>query len=191
MHTQDELSKLGVIARRLHAGADRLDQTLTRIDAALQALHLNIEYTHPRPVCERTTRDGKGKRVIEISFLGLLRLGQRHGLAIKTVKVLESRRAAATEQPGRVSPLLVAPRPIRHAAVDILPALVSGVTSEMSAIIEHLSRRSDVADKLLVQLVAASEPTVGMPPKTRASPLRLASGRDSSSAPGARAPSQP
>ena len=191
MHTQDELTRLGVIAQRLHAGADRLDQTLTRIDAALQALHLNITYTHPRPVSERTTRDGKGKRVIEISFLGLLPLGRRHGLAIKTVKVLESRRAAATEQPGKISPLLVAPRSIRHAAVDMLPALVSGVTSEMSAIIEHLSRRSDVAEQLLLQLMAASEPPQSTPRRTPTVSLRLANSIESRPSPGARVPSPP
>ena len=100
-------------------------------------------------------------------------------------------RAAATEQPGKISPLLVAPRSIRHAAVDILPALVSGVTSEMSAIIEHLSRRSDVAEQLLLQLMAASEPPRSTPRRTPTVSLRLANSIESRPSPGARVPSPP
>jgi hypothetical protein len=168
MGVTEELFRLGQAARRLNDGSDRLDRSLAEIDRALSRLMLGFEYQLPRPIAEQVHHDRDGKRVIEVSYLGYLRVapftpevGPEAGsaefhLAVKTLKVFEGRTADG-EQSGRVIPLLEAPRSIRHAAVDHLAPLVAGLAGAVDEMVEHIERRNAIASAILDTLDAPGE----------------------------------
>lgn len=162
MGVTEELYRLGQAARRLNDGSDRLDRTLAEIDGALGRLMLGFEYQLPRPISETVHHDRAGKRVIEVSYLGYLRMeptgaasestssegpAEFH-VGVKTLKILEGRRAEG-EQAGRVLSLLEAPRAIRHAAVDHLASLVAGLAAQVDEMVGHIERRNVIASTLL------------------------------------------
>jgi hypothetical protein len=155
----DQLFRLGRAARRLNDGSDRIDRSLVEIDRALGRLLLGFEYQLPRPIAELGHTDRAGKRVIEVSYLGYLRLApvqeggeSSYHLAVRTLKVLEDKRAADEEAPGRVVPLIEAPRAVRHAAVDHLPELVAGLAAAVDDMVENIERRCAVASSVLDNL---------------------------------------
>ena len=113
MAITDELQRLGNSAQRLNAGSDQLNRMIERIDELLSQLMIGLDYVYPRPIDEATSADHNGKRVIELSYVGYLRTSRNYHLAIKTVKVLESKLAVATQNPGEIIPLLAAPRRLR------------------------------------------------------------------------------
>lgn len=147
-----ELQRLGNSARRLNAGSDRLNHLIERIDQLLGTLMIGLDYVYPRPIDEWTTSDHNGKRVIEISYVGYMRTQRAYRLAIKTVKVLESKLAAATQQPGEVMPLLSAPRRLRYASVDVLPHVVNGLAEQVDEMVGSLEQRCQTAESLVRNL---------------------------------------
>lgn len=147
-----ELQRLGNSARRLNAGSDRLNQLIERIDQLLGTLMIGLDYVHARPIDEWTTSDHNGKRVIEISYVGYMRTQRSYHLAIKTVKVLESKLSAATQSPGEVTPLLQAPRRLRYAAVDVLPHVVHGLAEQVDEMVGSLEQRCQTAESLVQNL---------------------------------------
>ena len=159
MAITDELHRLGNSARRLNAGSDQLNRLIERIDELLGRLMIGLDYVHPRPIDEATSMDHSGKRVIELSYVGYLRTSRSYHLAIKTVKVLESKLALATHNPGEITPLLAAPRRLRYAAVDVLPEVVSGLAASVDEMVGTLERRCHTAQALVQNLeqVAASQ----------------------------------
>jgi hypothetical protein len=128
-----------------------------------------MDYIHPRPLMERTSVDRDGKRVIELVFLGYSKVEGGYHIAVKTVKVLESKAQLASESPGEIRPLLSAPRIIRHAAVDELPDLVSGLAAEVDKVVGAMERRCQIAEALLDHLeeVAGPEGEHGAGPSRR------------------------
>jgi hypothetical protein len=152
MAINDELQRLGDSAQRLNAGSDQLNRLIERIDELLATLMIGLDYVHPRPIDETTSADHNGKRVIELSYVGYLRTSQSYHLAIKTVKVLESKLAVATQNPGEIVPLLAAPRRLRYAAVDLLPELVSGLAAQVDEMVGSLERRCRTAESLVHNL---------------------------------------
>lgn len=152
MAITDELHRLGGSARRLNAGSDQLNRLIERIDELLARLMIGLDYVHPRPVDETTSMDHNGKRVIELSYVGYLRTQRTYHLAIKTVKVLESKLAIATTNPGEITPLLAAPRRLRYAAVDVLPEVVSGLAAAVDEMVGTLERRCHTAQSLVQHL---------------------------------------
>ncbi len=158
MAITEELHRLGNSARRLNSGSDQLNRLIERIDELLGTLMIGLDYMHPRPIDEMTANDPNGKRVIELSYVGYMRTQRSFHLAIKTVKVLESKLSLATQTPGEVTPLLSAPRRLRYAAVDLLPEVVSGLAAQVDEMVGSLERRCQTAQSLLQNLeqVAAS-----------------------------------
>lgn len=162
MGITDQLFALGQAARRLNDGSDRLDRCLAEIDRALGRLMLGFEHQLARPIAETVHHDRDGKRIIEVSYLGYLRFagedrpdGRRSGgfhLGVRTVKVFEGRRSPEGEPPPRVTPLLEAPRAIRHAAVDHLGDLVGGLAAQVDEMVEHIERREAIATAVLSTL---------------------------------------
>jgi hypothetical protein len=160
----EQLFQLGQAARRLNDGSDRLDRSLAEIDRALGRLMLGFEHQLTRPIAEVVHHDREGKRIIEVSYLGYMRFagpeertdGRRPGggfhLGVRTVKVFEGRRAPEGEVPPRVTPLLEAPRVVRHAAVDHLSELVGGLAAQVDDMVEHIERRQAIADSILATL---------------------------------------
>jgi hypothetical protein len=161
MAINDELQALGNAARRLNDGSEQLNRSIARIDELLGRLMIGIDFFHPRPLAELVTFDREGKRVIELSYLGYCRVQKSYQLAVKTVKVLESKLALATESPGEFVPLLQAPRRLRYAAVDFMPELVTGLSRQVTDVAGAMERRCAVADSLARQL----EQMVPDPPK--------------------------
>ncbi len=149
MAITEKMYQLGAAARHLNDGSDQLNQLLSRIDQALGRMMIGMDYMLPRPVSEIVSMDGEGKRVIELAFVGYLKIRGSFHLAIKTVKVLESRKAAAMEGPGDLMPLLEAPRRLRYAAVDLLPELVAGLSTQVDDLVREMQRRCDMAEQLL------------------------------------------
>lgn len=161
MGITEQLFQLGQAARRLNDGSDRLDRCLAEIDRALGRLMLGFEHQLARPIAEVVHHDRDGKRVIEVSYLGYMRFaaseerpeGRRAGsgfhLGVRTVKVFEGRRAPEGEVPPRVTPLLEAPRVVRHAAVDHLGELVTGLAAQVEEMVEHIERREAIAESIL------------------------------------------
>src|SRR5690606_15859296 len=156
----EQLFRLGQAARRLNDGSDRLDRCLAEIDRALGRLMLGFEYQLARPIAEVVHHDRDGKRIIEVNYLGYMRFanhddrdGRRSAggfhLGVRTVKVFEGRRAAEGEEPPRVTPLLEAPRAVRHAAVDHLGDLVGGLAAQVDEMIENIERREAIAEAIL------------------------------------------
>ncbi len=148
----DKLYRLGTAARELNDGSDRLNRLVAEIDKLLGRLMIGLDYVHPRPIHEKVTTDKTGHRVTELAFLGYLKVQGGYHLAVKTVKVLEAKHQAATERPGKVVPLLAAPRRIRHAAVDVLPELVSGLAEQVDEVVGAMERRCATAEALLEHL---------------------------------------
>ena len=161
MGVTEELYRLGQAARRLNDGSDRLDRTLAEIDAALARLMLGFEYLLPRPISETVHHDSAGKRVIEVNYLGYLRMQTQAAagestpgvlssfhVGVKTLKILEGR-STDGEQPGRVLALLEAPRAIRHAAVDHLAELVGGLAEQVDEMVGNIERRNAIASTIL------------------------------------------
>jgi len=152
----EELFRLGQAARRLNDGTDRLDRSLAEIDGALGRLMLGFEFQLPRPIAEIEHTGRAGKRVIEVHYLGYLRTEPPDDapvsfhLAVRVLKVFEGRRA--DEPPGRVVPLLEAPRAIRHASVDHLAVLVAGLADQVDEMVTHLDRRNEIATSILATL---------------------------------------
>jgi hypothetical protein len=153
----EQLFHLGQAARRLNDGSDRLDRCLAEIDRALGRLLLGVELQLARPIAEVVHHDRDGKRIIEVNYLGYMRFAgsdeRRAGggfhLGIRTVKVFEGRHAPEGEPPPRVTPLLEAPRAVRHAAVDHLPDLVGKIAAQVDEMVAHIERREAIAESIL------------------------------------------
>lgn len=150
----DASHRLANSARRLNAGSDSLNEAIERIDGVLGQLNVGLEYLHPRPVAENTSVDDSGKRVIELVYLGYLKVDRHYHLAVRTTKVLESRLQLATHSPGKVIALLRAPRKLRFAAVDALPELVTGLAAQVDEMVAAMQRRQETADSVLRDLEA-------------------------------------
>ncbi len=174
MPQTDKMYELGTAARKLNDGSDRLNRLIAGIDKLLGRMMIGLDYTHPRPLQETVSVDRTGHRVTELAFLGYMKVEGGYHLAIKTVKVLESKQQAATEQPGAVMPLLSAPRRLRHAAVDLLPEVVSGLAAQVDDVVQSMERRCATAEALLEHLQDVAESgvrTLGPPPE-RVQPSR-------------------
>ena len=65
------------------------------------------------------------------------------------VKIVESRVAAASERPGTVTPLLSAPRTLRHSAVDLLPDLIKVLSNQVGDLVAQMERDCAEARALL------------------------------------------
>lgn len=163
MRITEELYRLGNSARRLNDGSDELNKMIAAIDDLLGRLMIGLDYVHPRPLTEHTTYDQTGKRSIEVSYVGYLKVKQGYHLAIKTVKVLESKSAYATASPGEVVPLLQAPRRLRYSAVDLLPEVVAGIAEQVEEMLGAMERRCEIAAHLLRNL----EDIAGRPDETQ------------------------
>jgi plasmid maintenance system antidote protein VapI len=96
-----------------------------------------------------------------MAYLAYCRIGKVYALAIKTVKVHESKRAMATESPGEFIPVLQAPRRLRYAAVDVLPELVAGLSAQVEEVAEAMARRCAVAESLAQRLEEMAGPSAG------------------------------
>jgi len=124
----------------------------------LGRLMIGLDYLHPRPLAELTTYDAAGKRTIEVSYIGYLRVRGGHHLALKTVKVIESRSAAAEQLPGDVIALLDAPRRLRYRAVEQLPELVMGLAEQVEDMLGAMERRVGIASALVTNLEQIAGP---------------------------------
>lgn len=152
MAITEELYRLGESARLLNDGSEELNRNIAAIDQLLGRLMIGLDYVHSRPLAETVTLDREGKRVIELAYLGYLKVDRGYHLAIKTVKVIESKRAIANESPGQVMLLLSAPRRLRYAAVDLLPELVAGLAGQVEEMLGAMQRRCETASSLLRHL---------------------------------------
>lgn len=150
MAITEQLNKLGQSARHLNDSSDQLNELIGAIDAALGGFRLDMDFLHPRPLQETSSAGRGGKRVIELSYLGYLRIRGEYHLVIKTVKVLESKVSA--DDGGSLMPLLMAPRPLRHAAVDVLPELVASISRQIDELAAQVDRRCQTARSLLQEL---------------------------------------
>jgi hypothetical protein len=158
MPITQELYRLGQSARRLNDGSDQLNRLIAQIDRLLGQLSVGIDYVHSRPIGEHVTIDREGKRIIELAYLGYFRVQRSYHLAVKTVKVLESKLALATESPGEVVPLLQASRRLRYAAVDLMPELVAGLAQQAEDMAGAMDRRCATASALVKHLEAIAGP---------------------------------
>ncbi len=158
MTITQELYRLGASTRRLNDGSDELNRSIAAIDELLGRLMIGLDYVHPRPLAEQVTFDSQGKRSIELSYLGYLKVERSYHLATKTVKVLEAKVAYATEMPGAVIGLLQAPRRLRYRAVEILPELVIGLAEQVEDMAGAMERRCAIAASLLQNLQQIAGP---------------------------------
>lgn len=158
MAITQELYRLGNSAERLNHGSDQLNQMIASIDSLLERLMIGLDYVYPRPVVEYTTLDNHNKRIIEVSFLAYLRVHRGYHLAVKTVKVAESKLAGATASPGVVTPLLEAPRRVRYQAVEFLPDLVAGLAEQVEEMVSAMDRRCQIAYGLMQHLQQIAGP---------------------------------
>lgn len=152
MPITQELYRLGNSARRLNDSSDQLNRSLAAIDGLLGRLMIGLDYVHPRPLAEHVTFDHAGKRVIELCYVGYFRVKGDYHLAIKTVKVLESKLQMATQTPGEIKALLEAPRQLRYRAVDLLPEVVAGLAEQVDDMLANMDRRRQIAEGLVAHL---------------------------------------
>ncbi len=161
MAISEGLDKLGKAARRLNETSDRLVQLVRAIDGALGRLNLAVDYVGQRPLDERTTTDPHGKRTIELAYLSYLCVDDRYQLAIKTIKIHESKVAMSESDGGTIQPLLGAPRGLLHAAVDHLPELVGALSKQVWDLVNQVERRCQIARDLLTDLESLEAMTSG------------------------------
>lgn len=161
MALSERLDKLGKAARRLNESSDQLVLLVRAIDSALGRLNLEVDYVDPRPLDERSSTDAHGKRTIELSYLGYLQIDGRYQLALKMVKVHESKVAMSEADRGSLTPLLEAPRKVLHAAVDHLPELVSALSQQVWDLVNQVERRCKLARDLLADLESLEAMTSG------------------------------
>ncbi|MGB1275231.1 MAG: hypothetical protein ACPG77_05725 [Nannocystaceae bacterium] len=164
MALSERLDKLGKAARRLNESSDQLVVLVRAIDSVLGRLNLEVDYVDPRPLDEASSTDSHGKRTIELSLLGYLEIDGRYQLALKTVKVHESKVAMSDSNRGSLTPLLDAPRKILHAAVDHLPALVGALSQQVWDLVNQVERRCKLARDLLADLESLEVMTSGVWP---------------------------
>ena len=164
MAITDKMVQLGQAARRLNDGSDRLNRLISQIDTTLGRLMIGMDYIHPLPISESVSFDSDNKRIIELAYLSYLKVRDGYHLTVKTVKVLESKKSLGVEAPGKVQPLLEAPRKLRYAAVDALPELVSGLATQVDEIVNKMERRVDVAESLLTHLESMLDPNAPSDP---------------------------
>jgi hypothetical protein len=160
MPITEELYRLGESARLLNDGSEQLNRNIAAIDHLLGRLMIGLDYVHGRPLAETVTLDREGKRVIELAYLAYVKVEGGYHLAIKTVKVLESKRAIANETPGQVTALLSAPRRLRYAAVDLLPEVVAGLAGQVEEMLGAMQRRCETASALVRHLEQIAEAQV-------------------------------
>lgn len=159
MAITQELYRLGASAQRLNNGSDQLNEMIASIDDLLGRLMIGLDYVHPRPLAEHVSFEGNtAKRNIEIAYVGYLKVNRGYHLAIKTVKVMESKVAYATESPGDVVALLQAPRRLRYRAVEQLPELVTGLAEQVEDMVGAMDRRCQIASGLLQHLEQIAGP---------------------------------
>lgn len=158
MTLTQELYRLGHSSRRLNDGSDQLNRSIAAIDNLLARLMIGLDYVHPRPLAEHTTYDAAGKRIIEVSYLAYQKLKGSYRLAIKTVKVVESRVSAAKQSPGDLVCLLEAPRRLRYRAVEQLPELVEGLAEQIEDMLGAMDRRVGIASALVENLEQIAGP---------------------------------
>lgn len=158
MSITQELYRLGASTRRLNDGSDHLNRSIAAIDELLGRLMIGLDYVHPRPVSEQVAFDAQGKRAIELSYIGYLKVNRAYHLATKTVKVLEAKAAFATEMPGHVIGLLQAPRRVRYRAVEMLPDLVIGLAEQVEDMVGAMDRRCEIANGLVQNLQQIAGP---------------------------------
>jgi len=162
MPITEELTKLGNSVRRLNEGADELVREIQALEATLRDLALPFDYLHPRPL-EETSRVGPGgKRVIEVVYLGVMPCRGRRRLAIKMVKILESKAASASQSGGAVMPLLDAPRGLLHAAAELLGEVVQGIRKQLDELAEQVDRRRHAAREAHEELSRPSASASGL-----------------------------
>lgn len=152
MPITQELYRLGQSARRLNDGSEQLNRSIATIDGLLGRLMIGLDYVHSRPLAEHVSLDHAGKRIIELSYVGYFRVKGGYHLALKTVKILESKRAMATETPGDVVALLDAPRRLRYQAIELLPDVVAGLAEQVEDMLGNMERRRQIAEGLVQHL---------------------------------------
>jgi len=156
MPITEELTKLGQSVRRVNDGSDELVGLIRGIDRMLGEMALPFDYLHPRPLQETTKVGQGGKRVIEVVYLGVMPVRGARRLAIKMVKILESKAAVAHPGGGgAVMPLLDAPRPLLHVAADHLGEVVRAIIGEIDELAEQVERRGGAAKEALRELAKA------------------------------------
>ncbi len=158
MNITQELYRLGQSTRRLNDGSDQLNRSIAAIDGLLARLMIGLDYINPRPLAEHTTYDAAGKRVIEVSYVGYLKVGGAYHIALKTVKVLESKSASVGQSPGHLVNLLDAPRRLRYRAVEQLPELVVGLAEQVEDMLGAMERRVNIAHSLVANLEQIAGP---------------------------------
>lgn len=147
MPITEELTALGQSVHRLGERSQEIIELVRAIDRILGELMpaTELKYLHPRPLMEMAKVSRGGKRVIEVAYLGVMRLDGRHQLVIKQVKILESKAAIASQGGGSVMPLLKAPRAAVFAAVDELGELVRVIREQVDGLAEEAERLRDAA----------------------------------------------
>lgn len=143
------MDQLTNASRRLLDGGARLDTLIAELDAGLGQLDVALDYMHPRPLAEAVRRDAAGKRVIELSYLCYREIDGRRCLAVRTIKVLESKAALASTVPTSIVPLRSADIALRQAAIDIMGELLSGITAQMERMADGLEDRCEAASSIV------------------------------------------
>jgi hypothetical protein len=151
------LGRLRSASARLNAHAHQVEAIIGDLETALRELNFDLAHVHPHPIEERAFNGPTGKRVIEIHFLGFMKIKEEYRLGIKTLKILESTRSMATERPGELTPLVQSAVRLQHCALDFLPALVLGITTAVERAAEALATRCKLLKQLRGSLTEASE----------------------------------
>ncbi|MEE9383588.1 MAG: hypothetical protein V3V08_09265 [Nannocystaceae bacterium] len=152
MSIDPDLEQLQEVSDRLKGGSQWLDDLIHRIDSALHRLSIRVDYTHTRPLAEQVERGADGKRRIELSYLAYASVAGSRRLAIKTIKVLESKAALDTTDPRRIVPLRDAPVALRHAAVEQMAEALRGMTAHLKVLADRVDARCDSAESVLHSL---------------------------------------
>ncbi|TPV93274.1 MAG: hypothetical protein B7733_21280 [Myxococcales bacterium FL481] len=143
------LDKLGQAHERLAAGDARLDALIAALDDGLARIDIGLDYMHPRPLAEAVSRDETGKRIIELTYLCYRPVHGRRRLAVRTIKVIESKVALAATAPAQVVALRAAALPLRQAAMEVLGEMLRGLTAEVERLADRLEHQCDTANRLV------------------------------------------
>ena len=161
MDPKQELDQLSHASHRLRVGDERLDELIAELDAGLAKLDVELDYMHPRPLTESERSDDAGKRVIELSYLCYRVVQGSPCLAVRTIKVLESKAALASVAPLRIVPLRHADISLRQAAIDVMGDLLRGITRQMESMADRLEDRCEAASAFVRAMESGSGSMMG------------------------------
>lgn len=148
------LSELAAISKTLNDESNRVNTLLNELERKLRALNLGVEawaYQEPLSVSPSTFFDPDTEKGYEESrelVLGWTSVGEKGGLAVRTVSYIREEGEWIRKDEGPLTPLLQASRSTRIAALEKTDVLIEALTLRARQVVASIEKAAQAIDKL-------------------------------------------